>query len=413
MKIFGFKIGFGNQCLLALFLGLVLGHYLPTNIVKGISPFGDAFLKLLKLVIVPLTFSTIVASFSKLESIALVKKLGLKTLMWFIITALIASSVGVLIGSILSPGNNLSLDPGVVSQYTPREIPTISSTLLNMVPGNLIKDIADGKVIPLIIFAIFFGVALTSLHEKGKNLRNFFDEFSLTMFKITRVIIRMSPIGIFALVAPIGNEYGINTLMPLVKFIGAIYIACAIQLIVYGILLTAAAKKNPIVFFKQFWPAMITAFTTSSSLGTLPVTLETLVDRVKIREQVAGFVAPLGATMKMDGCGAIYPSIVCILTANIFHIDLSTQQYIMIIVTSAIATIGTAGVPGTASIMATVVLVSVGLPLQGLALVIGIDKVIDMMRTMTNVTGSGVCATIVNKSYKEEEQHLPHHKGNI
>jgi Na+/H+-dicarboxylate symporter len=396
-----FKLGFGNKCLLALVLGLVLGHYLPTSVVNDISPIGDAFLKLLKLVIVPLTFSTIVASFSKLESITLVKKLGLNTLLWFVITALIASSVGVMVGSIFNPGSNLHLDQALVAGFKPREIPTIASTLLNMVPGNLIRDIVDGKVIPVIIFAIFFGVALTSLHEKGKNLRNFFDEFALTMFKITRVIIRLSPIGIFALVAPIGNEYGLATLLPLIKFIIAIYLACAIQLVVYAVLLTIAAKKNPLIFFKQFWPAMITAFTTSSSLGTLPVTLETLVDRVKIREQVAGFVAPLGATMKMDGCGAIYPAIVCILTANIFHIDLSVQQYIMIIITSAIATIGTAGVPGTASIMATVVLVSVGLPLEGLALVIGIDKVIDMMRTMTNVTGAGVCATIVDKNYKE------------
>lgn len=396
------KLGFGNQCLLALVLGLVFGHFLPSNIVGYISPFGDIFLKLLKLVIVPLTFSTIVASFSKLESIALVKKLGLNTLVWFVITALLASSVGVIVGAIFNPGSNLQLDPQLVSHYTPREIPTIANTLLNMVPGNLIKDIADGKVIPVIIFAIFFGIALTSLHEKGKNLRNFFDEFSHTMFKITRVIIRMSPIGIFALVVPIGNEYGIATLLPLVKFIIAIYLACVAQLCIYAVLLIVVAKKNPYLFFKEFWPAMITAFTTSSSLGTLPVTLETLVDRVNIREQVAGFVAPLGATMKMDGCGAIYPAIVCILTANIFHIDLSIQQYIMIVLTSAIATIGTAGVPGTASIMATVVLVSVGLPLEGLALVIGIDKVIDMMRTMTNVTGSGVCAVIINKNYKED-----------
>ena len=147
---------------------------------------------------------------------------------------------------------------------------------------------------------------------------------------------------------------------------------------------------------------MITAFTTSSSLGTLPVTMETLVDRVGVSQRVAGFVAPLSATMKMDGCGAIFPAIVCIMTATVFGIDLSVQQYIMIIITAAIATIGTAGVPGTASIMATVVLTSVGLPLEGLALVIGIDKIVDMMRTMTNVTGGGVCATIVDKTYRKE-----------
>ena len=400
---FKFKLGFGNQCLLALVLGLVLGHFMSHDIIAVISPFGDAFLKLLKLIVVPLTFTTIVASFSKLENIALVKKLGFNTLIWFIVTAIIASCVGVIIGNLLTVGQGLLMNSAAMASYVPRETPNIASTLLDMLPGNLIGDIAAGKVIPVIIFAIFFGIALTSLQDKGRNLRSFFDEFSQAMFKITRFVIRMSPIGIFALVAPVGNEYGLITILPLIKFIVAIYVACAIQIIVYAILLLIAARRNPWQFFKQFWPAMITGFTTSSSLATMPVVLETLVDNVGIEERVAGFVAPLGATMKMDGCGAIYPAIVCIFTANLFHIDLSMQQYILIILTAAIATIGTAGVPGTASIMATVVLTSVGLPLQGLAMVIGIDKIIDMMRTMTNVTGSGVCSVLVAKSYTHDE----------
>ncbi len=395
------KIGFGNQCLLALILGLIAGHFLPQGAVNFITPFGDAFLQLLKLIIVPLTFSTIVASFSKLDDIALVQRLGLRTLIWFMITALIAAFVGLMVGKLFNPGQGLSL---LLAQtdYRPRQIPSISSTFLDMLPGNLIAQIAEGKVIPVIIFAIFFGLSLTSLGEKGNTVRLFFDEFSLIMFKITRKIIRLSPYGIFALLVTVGNQYGIESLLPLAKFIIAIYVACAIQIVIYALLVSFIAKRNPIRFFKAFWPAMITAFTTSSSLGTLPVTLETLVDRVKIRERVAGFVAPLGATMKMDGCGAIYPAIVCILTAQVYGIDLSLSQYFLIMITAAIATIGTAGVPGTASIMATVVLSSIGLPLQGLALVIGIDKIVDMMRTMTNVTGAGVCATIVDKSYKED-----------
>lgn len=394
------KLGFGNQCLLALILGLTAGHFLPQNAVDFIVPFGDGFLKLLKLVIIPLTFSTIVSSFAKLDNITLVKRLGTRTLLWFMITAVIAACVGIAIGSIFNPGAGLTLTQEV-SSYSPRVIPSISGTFLDMVPGNLIGQIADGKVIPVIIFAIFFGLGLTSIGEKGNTVRTFFEEFAQVMFKITRKIVRLSPYGIFALLVPVGNQYGIETLLPLGKFIVAIYAACAVQLIIYGVLLALFAKRNPISFFKQFWPAMITGFTTQSSLGTLPVTLETLVDRVKISERVAGFVAPLGATMKMDGCGAIYPAVVCILTAQIFGIDLSIQQYILIVITAAIATIGTAGVPGTASIMTTVVLTSVGLPLQGLALVIGIDKIIDMIRTMTNVTGAGVCATIVDKTYRE------------
>lgn len=396
------KIGFGNQCLLALVLGLIFGHYASDGLLSFVIPFGLAFLKLLKLIIIPLTFSTIVASFAKLENITFVRKLGLSTLFWFILTAIIASTIGVIIGTIFAPGVGLSLGSGI-SNYVPREIPSISSTLLDMLPGNLIGEIAEGKVIPVIIFALFFGVALTSLHEKGETLKAFFDQFSQTMFKITRVIIRLSPIGIFALIAKVSHDYGFDTLYPLAKFILAIYVACILQILVYMILVLLVARKNPYVFIRNFWPAMITAFTTSSSLGTLPVTLERLVDNVRVREKVAGFVAPLGSTMKMDGCGAIYPAIVCILTANILHIDLSMQQYLLIILTASIATIGTAGVPGTASIMATVVLVSVGLPLEGLALVIGIDKIIDMMRTMTNVTGAGVCTLLVDHRFKDNE----------
>lgn len=395
------KLGLGNQCLLALVAGITFGHFASNDLLAFITPFGEAFLKLLRLVIVPLTFSTIVASFSKLGHISYVKKLGISTLFWFLLTAIIASSIGVGVGFILAPGNGLYISNSAASSYMPRDIPSISSTLLNMVPGNLIGEISEGKVIPVIIFALFFGIALTSLYENGQNLRVFFDEFSQTMFKITRVIIRLSPIGIFALTAKVGHDYGLDMLYPLGKFIFAIYAACFLQLIAYMLLVIFVARKNPITFIREFWPAMIMAFTTSSTLGTLPVSLECLVDRVKIRERVAGFVAPLGATMKMDGCGAIYPAIVCVLTANILHIDLSIQQYILIILTSTIATIGTAGVPGTASIMATVVLTSVGLPLEWMALVIGIDKIVDMMRTLTNVTGSGVCALIVDKRYKE------------
>ncbi|RTL01626.1 MAG: dicarboxylate/amino acid:cation symporter [Proteobacteria bacterium] len=395
------KLGSGNKCLLGLILGLVAGKLLPQVAVDFIVPFGDVFLKLLQLIVIPLTFSTIIASFAKLDDITLVKRLGSRTLLWFVITAVIAAIVGITVGKLINPGAGLSM-LSAADDFKAREIPSLSQTFLDMIPGNLIGQISSGKVIPVIVFAVMFGLGLTALGENGKTVRTFFDEFSKVMFIITRKIIRLSPYGIFALLVGVGNHYGIATLIPLGKFIVAIYLACALQIIIYGILITLVAKQNPFRFFGRFWPAMITAFTTSSSLGTLPVTMETLVDRVGVSERVAGFVAPLSATMKMDGCGAIFPAIVCIMTATVFGIDLSLQQYVMIVITAAIATIGTAGVPGTASIMATVVLTSVGLPLEGLALVIGIDKIVDMMRTMTNVTGGGVCATIVDKTYRKE-----------
>lgn len=400
------KIGFGNQCLLALVLGLLAGKFLPEPMINFIVPFGDAFMQLLTLIVIPLTFSTIVASFGNMEDMRLVRKLGSKTLLWFVVTALIAATVGIIFGTIFNPGSGLVLNLSH-SVFKARTVPNIENIFLDMLPGNLIEQIANGKVIPVIVFAVFLGLAITSLDkENSKTIKAFFHELSQAMFKITRKVIRLSPYGIFALLVPVGHKYGASAILPLIKFIAAIYVACFSQIMIYAVLILVVAKRNPLIFFKQFWPAMITAFTTSSSLGTLPVTIETLVDRVGVSETVAGFVAPLGATMKMDGCGAIYPAIVCVLTASIFGIHLSLYQYVLIIITAAIATIGTAGVPGTASIMATVVLSSVGLPLQGLAFVIGIDKIIDMMRTMTNVTGGGVCATIVDTSYKKFEHHV-------
>ncbi|MFN8771310.1 MAG: dicarboxylate/amino acid:cation symporter [Neisseriaceae bacterium] len=390
------KIKFGTQCLLALFLGLVFGYFVPASAVWYLSPIATIFLKLLKLMVVPLVFSTIVASFAKSENYATMKKLSINTLWWFLITAVFASLIGIIVASFMQIGVNLDLHN--VSSTIVKTRPSIREVLLDMLPGNIIADIANGKIIPVILFAIFIGLSLASMGGQGKTVKLFFDEFSQILFKITRVIIRLSPIAIFVLMAQVSNEYGIQTLLPLVKFILAIYIACALQLIVYMLLIMFVARINPLVFLKAFGPAMVTAFTTSSSLGTLPVTIECLIDNLKIHKDVAGFVAPLGANMKMDACGAIYPAIVCILTANILHIDLSMQQYLLIFILSTIAAFCSVGMPSTALMSATFVVVGMGFPLEGLALVIGIDKIVDMGRTMTNVTGTGVCTLLVDKT---------------
>jgi uncharacterized protein len=274
-------------------------------------------------------------------------------------------------------------------------VPPYAQIFLNMLPGNLLSQGASGQIIPIIIFAVIFGVALALVGEEARPVRDFFAAFSKVMFKITRWIIRLAPIGIFALISQVTSTYGIHGLLPFASFILTIYFACFLQLVVYAILIMSTVHVSPWRYYKAIWPCMLTAFTTSSSLGTLPVTVSTLTQRVGVPDQVASFVAPLGATMKMDGCGAIYPAIVAIFTAGLLHIHLGVSQYVIIIITCAIATIGTAGVPGTASVMAMVVLSSIGLPFTALAMVVGIDKVIDMVRTTVNVSGTATCSTIV------------------
>ncbi len=385
------KLGFGTQCLLALLLGAIFGMTVPAQIVSWVAPLGAAFIQLLKMIILPLTFPLIVTSFAQIEDTAHIQRLGFRTLMWFIITALIAASIGVGAALLLHPGAHFG---GEAAQPLD-SVPPFMQILLNMLPGNLVSQAASGAIIPVIIFAVMFGIALALVGKEARPVREFFSAFSLVMFKITRWVIRLAPIGIFALIAQVTMQYGLRGLLPFVSFILTVYFGCFLQLCVYAILIMSIVRISPWRYFKAIWPCMLTAFTTSSSLGTLPVTMSTLTERMGLPEQVVSFVTPLGATMKMDGCGAIYPAVVALFTAALFHIHLGWAQYAVIIITCAIATIGTAGVPGTASVMAMVVLSSVGLPFAGLAMVVGIDKVIDMVRTTVNVTGTATCATLV------------------
>lgn len=384
--------GFGMQCFLALILGAIFGEFAPSAWVSFIQPIGKAFLQLLEMIILPVTFVMVVTSFTRLETVAHIRRLGFKTLFWFLVTAVIAASIGLLTALWLNPGQGF--DQGIATVPL-RELPVASHVFLDMVPGNLIDQMARGKVIPIIIFAVLFALALTLCGEEAVIVKDFFSGLAKVLMKITRWVIRLSPIGIFVFISNVTNHYGITNLLPFARFILNVYLACIIQLMVYGFLLAVVARVNPFVFVYRSWPAMLTAFTTSSSLATLPVTLETLIRRLGVPEQVASFVGPLGANAKMDGCGAIYPVIVAIFTASLLHLSWGWPQYLLIVVTATIATIGTAGVPGTAMVMSMVVLSSVGLPFTGLAMVMGIDKIIDMMRTLVNVSGTLVTATLI------------------
>jgi Na+/H+-dicarboxylate symporter len=393
------KFSFSLQCLLALALGFVFGLIAKLSYVEALGLIGSAFIQLLQMLILPLTFTLIISSFAKLDNISHIKNLGWRTLFWFAVTALIAAMVGLVVAIWLDPGQGMSQNMGTAVL---KEVPSFKQIFLDMLPGNLIDQAARGKIIPVIIFAILFGIALSLIKEEAKIVVSFFDGAAQVMFKITRWVIHLSPIGIFALIAQVSAKYGLKGLLPFAKFIVCLYLACIIQFMVYAILVLVVVRVNPIHYFKAAWPMIITAFTTSSSLGTLPVTMDCLTKKIGVPIQVASFVGPLSAAMKMDGCGAIYPAIVVIFTASIFQIQLSWEQYIIIVAVAMIATIGTAGVPGTASVMAMVVLSSIGLPFTGLAMVIGIDKVVDMIRTAVNVTGGGLCSTMVAATSKSE-----------
>lgn len=378
---------------LGVLAGVVLGEQ-----ADYLKPLGDAFIRLIKMLVVPLVLFAIISSVTAMGGGDNLKRLGLKTIGLFLLTALIASLLGMAIGSLFNWDFGKQLLPG---DFTPKHIPSVSQVFLDFLPANPIKAMTDGNILQLIVFAALVGIAINVVGEKAEPVRKFAVAGSEVMFQITRFVIQLTPIGVFGLMAWVVGAYGLAALLPLAKFVAAIYIACLIHIfVVYGGLVKLAGF-SPLRFFKAVFPAQMVAFTTSSSYGTLPMSTKVVTENLHVSPKYSSFVLPLGATINMDGCGGIYPAISAIFIAHIYGIPLDWTQYLMIALTATLASVGTAGVPGTAMVMLTVTLNAVGLPLEGIAFIAAIDRVLDMMRTATNVTGDMMVALVVGKSEQQ------------
>jgi uncharacterized protein len=400
------KIKLGIQILITMAIGILAGILLEDSTIV-FSTIGQGFVGLLKMLVIPLVFFTLISSIINIQDIFQLRKIGLKTFTLFIVTAIIASIIGILTALAVSPWQGIKLSS--VSDFEIREIPSFSEVFLNFIPSNPFGNMVNGEVIPIVIFSILIGVSILLSKQHDQNsiqpVEAFFKGFSQALFQLTKMVIKLSPIGVFALMSNVSSSFGIETLLPLSLLILTVYIACIIHIVfTYGSLIGVIAKVNPFGFFYRAFPAMAVAFSTRSSYGTLPVSINVITQRLKVSKKIANFVAPLGATINMDACGGIYPAIVAVFVSNIYGIELTFVHYALIVLTATIASVGTAGVPGTASIMATVVLSSAGLPVEGLALVLAVDPILDMARTTVNVTGDLVVSLIVGKSEGEWDQ---------
>jgi uncharacterized protein len=398
-----FKIRLGVQILITMSFGIMAGMVFKESTIV-FSTIGQGFVGLLKMLVIPLIFSTLISSIINIQDIFQLKRIGLKTISLFIFTAIIASIIGILTALLISPWQGINL--GTNSNYESREIPSFSEVFLNFIPSNPFENMVNGEVIPIVVFSALIGVSILLSKQQDHDLiepvASFFKGLAQALFQLTKMIIKLTPIGVFALMANASSSYGIETLLPLSLLIVTVYVACLLHLLfTYGSLVGFMARVNPFGFFYRAFPAMAVAFSTRSSYGTLPVSINVITQRLKVSKKIANFVAPLGATINMDACGGIYPAIVAVFVSNIYGIELTFIHYVLIIITATIASIGTAGVPGTASIMATVVLSSAGLPIEGLALVLAVDAILDMARTTVNVTGDLVVSLIVGKSEGE------------
>ncbi|WP_144210298.1 dicarboxylate/amino acid:cation symporter [Shewanella donghaensis] len=388
------RIPFWQKVLAGFALGTIAGIALGESAIM-LKPLGDLFISAIKMLVAPLVFCAIVVSITSLGSQANLKRLSFKTLGMFMFTGTMASFIGLAIGSSFDMGGTLEL---ATTEVRDRDIPGFAQVLLNMIPVNPFASLAEGKVLQIIVFAALVGIAINAVGEKAAPLKNTIEAGAEVMFELTRMVLKLTPIGVFGLMAWVVGEYGLSTLLPLGKFIVAIYVAALIHIIfVYGGLVKFAAGLSPVQFFRKAMPAQLVAFSTASSFGTLPASSK-CTESMGVSKRYSAFVLPLGATMNMDGCGGIYPAIAAIFIAQIYGIPLDMTDYMLIAVTATVASVGTAGVPGSAMVMLSVTLGVVGLPLEGIAFIAAIDRVIDMIRTATNVTGDMMTAVVIGKS---------------
>jgi Na+/H+-dicarboxylate symporter len=386
------------KILIGFALGAIVGLIVGPSIAV-IKPLGDLFIRLIKMLIVPMVFCSLVVGASSIGDLKKLGRVGGKTVLYFLVTTAFAITLAILLSLIIDPSAGYVI--GDVGTYEAKAMPSVATTFLNMVPTNPINAAATDNILQIIVFALFMGIGISLLGEKGKPALAFFDSVAEIMYKITAIVMGFAPIGVFALIAWVTGTSGADVLLPLAKLIFVCYLATALHaVVVYSGAVYMWAKMTPITFFKGFFEAMAVAFSSCSSSATLPISMRCAQENLGVSKEISSFVQPLGATINMDGT-AIYQGVCAIFIARVYGVPLGIPQYLMIILTATLASIGTAGVPGAGMIMLSMVLQTVGLPIDGIMLVAGVDRILDMARTCMNVTGDAAGAVVIAASEGE------------
>ncbi|MFC9126955.1 dicarboxylate/amino acid:cation symporter [Streptomyces sp. NPDC057099] len=392
-----FKVPFWAQIIVGLVLGVLLGwlardqdlSWLTTTLEKV----GDTFIGLLKLAVAPLVFFAILVSITNLRKVNNAARLASRTLLWFMVTSLIAVSIGLVIGLVTNPGAGTGLTPKDGAK--PDETGSWIDFLTGIVPTDVITPFTELNVLQIVFMAAVAGIAALQLGEKAQPILNLSESVLELLQKALWWVIRLAPIGTVGLIGHAIATYGWDLIGKYATFTVDIYVGCAIVLFgVYPALLATVAKANPIQFFKGAWPAIQLAFVSRSSVGTMPLT-QKVTERLGVPKEYASFAVPFGATTKMDGCAAIYPAIAAIFVAQIFDIQLGVGDYLLIAFVSVVGSAATAGLTG-ATVMLTLTLSTLGLPMEGVGLLLAIDPILDMIRTATNVAGQALIPVLVS-----------------
>ena len=406
------KIGLSTQIFIALLIGALFGvviHYwIPSSYIKDtvivegvLYVVGQGFIRLMQMLVVPLVFCSLICGSMAIGDTKTLGKVGVKTIGFYLVTTALAVCVALGSALLINPGRGLDMDAvqkGTVSSAT--EATSLVDTLLNIIPKNPIQSMANGDMLPIIVFALFVGIMLAKLGTRGSVVANFFSQFNDVMMEMTMAIMKVAPIGVFCLIARTFATVGFSAFAPMLKYMGNVTLALALQcFVIYQVLLFVFTRLNPIKFVKKFLPVMGFAFSTATSNATIPMSIDTLNKKMGVSKQISSFTIPLGATINMDGT-SIMQGVAVIFIAEAYGIHLTPANLATVVVTATLASIGTAGIPSVGLVTLAMVLNSVGLPTEGIALIMGIDRILDMLRTAVNITGDAVCTTIVSHQEK-------------
>lgn len=399
------KIGLTTRIFAALIVGAIIGgllYVLPDHsfkddiLINGVFyVIGNGFIRLMQMLVVPLVFVSIVCGSSAIGDSKTLGKVGVKSILFYLFTTAIAVSVAIIVANLINPGIGVTMQE--MAETTTSNVESVSfvDTLLNIIPTNPLGSLSEGTMLQIIFFAMLLGVILAKLGDRVETVSNLFNQFNAIMMEMTSIVMLVAPIGVFCLIAKTFATLGFDMFFPMLKYMGSVVSALGLQcFLVYLGLLKIFTGLNPLKFIKKFFPVMGFAFSTATSNATIPLSIDTLEKKMGVSKRISSFTIPLGATINMDGT-AIMQGVAVVFTAQLFGIPIGIPEYITVIATATLASVGTAGVPGVGLITLSMVFASIGLPVEGIAYIMGIDRILDMLRTAVNITGDAVCTTII------------------
>lgn len=394
------------KILIALFLGILAGWLLGPK-AEYLKPIGSIFLSLINMIVVLLVLSSMTIGITSIHDPQKLGRVGIKSLLLYLTTTTIAIILGLIFAKIFQPGKGMGLEAAV--SFVQPQAPSLTDIIVSIIPSNPVASLAQGNILQIIVFSLFLGISINFAGEKGKPLLDFLESLADVMYRLTSIIMEFSPVGVFAIMAWVSGSFGMTVLIPLMKFVTTYYLACFAHIFIVFCGILWLAKLNPWPFFKGMGDAIMVAFTTSSSSATLPVSMHCTQKNLGVSKNLTNFVLPLGSTVNMNGA-AIFQGMSVLFVAQAYNIPLDLGNVITIVVTATLSSIGAAGIPGTGFIMLSAVFASVNLPIEGLALLAGIDRIREMISTVLNVLGDAVCAVFIAKQEGELDERQYNHE---